>query len=78
MVSFGRGGALQKPRCAEDQLVTTLRKASRRPVAPIRPEFIGMFSVKLRLTAVSDPQHDGFTAGFSPVSWGSIDELSST
>ena len=34
--------------------------------------------VKLRLTAVSDPQHDGFTAGFSPVSWGSIDELSST
>ena len=31
--------------------------------------------VKLRLTAVSDPQHDGFTAGSSPVSWGSIDEL---
>ena len=31
--------------------------------------------VKLRLTAVSDPQHGGFTAGSSPVSWGSIDEL---
>ena len=30
---------------------------------------------KLRLTAVSDPQHGGFTAGSSPVSWGSIDEL---
>ena len=32
-------------------------------------------NVKLRLTAVSDPQHGGFTAGSSPVSWGSIDEL---
>ena len=31
--------------------------------------------VKLRLTAVSDPQHGGFTAGSSPVSWGSLDEL---
>ena len=31
--------------------------------------------VKLRLTAVSDPQHGGFTAGSSPVSCGSIDEL---
>ena len=31
--------------------------------------------VKLWLTAVSDPQHGGFTAGSSPVSWGSIDEL---
>ena len=31
--------------------------------------------VKLRLTAVSDPQHGGFTAGSSPVSWGSVDEL---
>ena len=29
----------------------------------------------MRLTAVSDPQHGGFTAGSSPVSWGSIDEL---
>ena len=32
-------------------------------------------TVKLRLTAVSDPQHGGFTAGSSPVSWGSSDEL---
>ena len=31
--------------------------------------------VKLRLTAVSDPQHGGLTAGSSPVSWGLIDEL---
>ena len=31
--------------------------------------------VKLRLTAVSDPQHGLFTAGSSPVSWESIDEL---
>ena len=31
--------------------------------------------VKLRLTAVSDPQHGGFTAGSSPASWGSSDEL---
>ena len=31
--------------------------------------------VKLRLTAVSDPQHGGFTADSSPVSWGSLDEL---
>ena len=29
----------------------------------------------MRLTAVSDPHHGGFTAGSSPVSWGSIDEL---
>ena len=31
--------------------------------------------VKLRLTAVSDPQHGGFATGSSPVSWGSLDEL---
>ena len=31
--------------------------------------------VKLRPTAVLDAQHGGFTAGSSPVSWGSIDEL---
>ena len=29
----------------------------------------------MRLTAVSDPQHGGFTADSSPVSWGSLDEL---
>ena len=29
--------------------------------------------VKLRLTAVSDAQHAGFTTGLSPVSWGAID-----
>ena len=34
-----------------------------------------MLTVKLRLTAVSDPQHGGFTTGWSPVSWGSIDQL---
>ena len=31
--------------------------------------------VKLRPTVVVDAQHGGFTAGSSPVSWGSIDEL---
>ena len=31
--------------------------------------------VKLKLTAVLDAQHGGFTTGWSPVSWGSIDEL---
>ena len=31
--------------------------------------------VKLKLTAVFDAQHGGFTTGWSPVSWGSIDEL---
>ena len=31
--------------------------------------------VKLKLTAVFDAQHGGFTAGWSPVFWGSIDEL---
>ena len=30
--------------------------------------------VKLRPTAVFDAQHGGFTTGWSPVSWGSIDE----
>ena len=34
-----------------------------------------MLTVKLRPTAVLDAQHGGFTAGWSPVSWGSIDEL---
>ena len=34
-----------------------------------------MLTVKLRLTAVSDAQHGGFTTGWSPASWGSIDEL---
>ena len=31
--------------------------------------------VKLRLAAVLDAQHGGFATGWSPVSWGSIDEL---
>ena len=31
--------------------------------------------VKLRLTAVSDAQHGGFATGWSPVYWGSIDDL---
>ena len=34
-----------------------------------------MLTVKLRLTAVSDAQHGASTTGWSPVSWGSIDEL---
>ena len=32
--------------------------------------------VKLRLAAVSDAQHGGFATGWSPASWGSIDEFS--
>ena len=31
--------------------------------------------VKLRLAAVFDAQHGGFATGWSPVSWGAIDEL---
>ena len=31
--------------------------------------------VKLKPTAVFDAQHGGFTTGWSPVSWGSIDEF---
>ena len=31
--------------------------------------------VKLRLAAVFDAQHGGFATDWSPVSWGSIDEL---
>ena len=34
-----------------------------------------MLTVKLKLTAVFDAQHSGFTTGWSPVSLGSIDEL---
>ena len=34
-----------------------------------------MLTVKLRLTAVSDAQHGGFATGWSPVYWGSIDDL---
>ena len=34
--------------------------------------------VKLRLTAVFDAQHGGFETGWSPISWGSIDEFPST
>ena len=34
-----------------------------------------MLTVKLRLTAVSDPQHGGFSAESNPVSGRSIDEL---
>ena len=40
----------------------------------VAPTFIGGI-VKLKLTAVLDAQHGGFTTGWSPVSWGSIDEL---
>ena len=35
--------------------------------------YLGTGIVKLRPTAVVDTQHGGFTAGSSPVSWGSID-----
>ena len=31
--------------------------------------------VKLRLTTVFDAQYSGFATGWSPVSWGLIDEL---
>ena len=31
--------------------------------------------VKLKLTAVFDVQHGGFTTGWNPVSWGALDEL---
>ena len=34
-----------------------------------------MLTVKLRLPAIIDAQHGGFATGWSPVSWGSIDEL---
>ena len=34
-----------------------------------------MLTVKLRLAAVFDAQYGGFATGWSPVSWGSIDEL---
>ena len=34
-----------------------------------------MLTVKLKLTAVFDAQHGGFTTGWSPASWGSIDDL---
>ena len=34
-----------------------------------------MLTVKLRLAAVFDAQPGGFATGWSPVSWGSIDEL---
>ena len=34
-----------------------------------------MLTVKLRLMAVFDSQHGGFATGWSPVSWGSINEL---
>ena len=40
-----------------------------------RPALGGAGIVKLKLTAVLDAQHGGFTTGWSPVSWGSIDEL---
>ena len=34
-----------------------------------------MLTVKLGLMAVFDAQHGGFATGWSPVSWGLIDEL---
>ena len=34
-----------------------------------------MLTVKLRLAAVFDAQYGGFATGWSPASWGSIDEL---
>ena len=38
-----------------------------------RDESIWGGIVKLRLTAVSDAQHGGFTTGSNPASWGLID-----
>ena len=34
-----------------------------------------MLTVKLRLTAAFDAQYGGFATDWSPVSWGSLDEL---
>ena len=34
-----------------------------------------MLTVKLGLTAVFDAQHGGFATGWSPASWGLIDEF---
>ena len=63
-----RAARSREARCLRAASVRPSRSASsRRRVPP------GI--VKLRLTAVSDPQHGGFTAGSSPVSWGSSDEL---
>ena len=49
------------------------RRAAGRYVGRVLGSVEGI--VKLRPTAVLDAQHGGFTAGWSPVSWGSIDEL---
>ena len=49
------------------------RRARRDPDSPLVFHRDGI--VKLRLTAVSDAQHGGFATGWSPVYWGSIDDL---
>ena len=40
-----------------------------------RGDFGSGRAISVSLTAVFDAQHGGFTTGWSPVSWGSIDEL---
>ena len=64
---------------AGDQLVAYLAQQAQAPRRRAHPTGAAVTRtappgiVKLRLTAVSDAQHGGFTAGSSPVSWGSID-----
>ena len=61
-----RPGHRQLPRVPH-----TRRPTPQRPGSGTTREGI----VKLRLTAVFDAQHGGFETGWSPISWGSIDEL---
>ena len=59
------------PEVAGPKLQQNLFERQGRVYTEIVPDGI----VKLKLTAVFDAQHGGFTTGWSPVSWGSIDEL---
>ena len=47
-------------------------RGNKHPYLPLK-QIVLKSIVKLRLTAVSYAQHGGFTTGWSPVSWGSID-----
>ena len=68
----GRAGRLRPGALSEHHVVVGVRVERRIEVDEIDRRILNGI-VKLRLTAVSDPQRGGFTVGSSPVSWGSID-----
>ena len=71
--AVGAAGLVPRPAAARRHWNRIPLRVRHRVVEATRVQVDGI--IKLKLTAVVDAQHGGFTTGWSPASWGSIDEL---